>query len=55
MPSSDAIIYEKIILVFDMCSSSRIIEDLTLTSNIDKLKNFMIELKKWLQINSKKY
>jgi len=48
-------IYDKVILVFDMCSSSNIIEDLTLTSNIDKLKIFINKLKKWLRLKSKDY
>jgi len=55
MTPNDTIIYHKLIVVFDMCSSSNIIEDLTLTSNIDKLKNIINKLKKWLRIKSKEY
>jgi class 3 adenylate cyclase len=46
---------EYVIVVFDMCSSSNIIEDLTLTGNIKRLRDFMIALKKWLKEKSEEY
>jgi hypothetical protein len=55
MPSNDTNTIQKLIVVFDMCSSSNIIEDLTLTSNINKLKGFIFGLEKWLREESIKY
>ena len=37
-----------VIVVFDMCSSSNLIEDLTLSGNISELRNFFIVMKEWL-------
>ena len=45
MISNNQDIYNKVILVFDICSSSNIIENLTLTDNVAKLKQFFSKLK----------
>lgn len=48
-------IVEYVVVVFDMCSSSNMMEDLTLTGNIKRLRDLMISLKKWLNEKSKEY
>ena len=37
-----------IVVVFDMCSSSNIIEDLTLSGNLHILQKLIVEMKQWL-------
>lgn len=39
----------KLILVFDICSSSNIIEDLTLTGNVIRFHSLIASLQKWLE------
>lgn len=43
-------IHKKIIITFDICSSTTIIEDLHKTENIDKWRNFLIRIKKYLKL-----
>ncbi len=40
---------QKIVVVFDICSSSNIIEDLTLTDNLNRFREVLIILKQYLQ------
>ncbi|MFH1208480.1 MAG: hypothetical protein V1673_02835 [Candidatus Omnitrophota bacterium] len=42
----------KIIVTFDICSSSNIIEDLHLTNNLNKYINLLISVKRFLQDNA---
>lgn len=53
MTREDPTLQTALIVVFDMCSSSNIIEDLTLTGNIKRLRDFMISLKNWLRKKAK--
>ncbi len=41
-------IENKIVVSFDICSSSNIIEDLTLTNNLQAMRNLLIKIKKFL-------
>ncbi len=43
---------QKIIVVFDICSSSNIIEDLTLTDNLERFREVLIILKQYLHKKS---
>lgn len=42
-------IENKIVVSFDICSSSSIIEDLTLTNNLKALRNLLINMKEFMQ------
>jgi len=46
--NSPAKIVNKVVVVFDICSSTRILEDLLQTENHEKWKNLLIGLKKFL-------
>jgi hypothetical protein len=48
-------IENKIVVSFDICSSSNIIEDLTLTNNLKAMRDFLINIKKFLLRNSEIY
>src|SRR3990172_6703680 len=41
-------IEHKIVISFDICSSSNIIEDLTLTNNLKAMRNLLIKMKEFL-------
>ncbi len=43
------IVEPKIVVVFDICSSSNIIEDLTLTDNLERFRDVLIILKQYLR------
>ncbi len=43
---------ERVVVVFDMCSSSQIVENLTVRDNLRVLRNSLIRLKKFLQNKS---
>ncbi len=46
-------VVEKVVVAFDMCSSSTIIEDLTLTGNLKAMRDILILMKNFLQLRSK--
>jgi len=46
-------IVDKIVVSFDICSSSTIIEDLTLTDNLTAMRDILIQTKKFLRRESK--
>ena len=48
-------VVEKIVVAFDMCSSSNIIEDLTLTNNVKAMRDIIIQTKNFLRRESKKF
>jgi len=50
---TDLLIHELIVVAFDMCSSSNIVEDLTLTGNIHRYRDFLTTLKRWLRDQAK--
>ena len=43
-----AISHDKIVVVFDLCSSSQIIEDLLLSNRFDRYETFLTCVKRWL-------
>ncbi len=43
------IIENKIVVVFDICSSSNIIEDLTLTDNLERFRDMLLVMKRYLK------
>jgi hypothetical protein len=45
-------VVERVVAFFDMCSSSQIIENLTIRDNLRVLRNALIRLKKFLQTRS---
>src|SRR5262249_44505113 len=45
---SAAISHDKIVVVFDLCSSSQIIEDLLLSNRFDRYETFLTCVKRWL-------
>jgi class 3 adenylate cyclase len=45
---SAAIRHDKIVVVFDLCSSSQIIEDLLLSNRFDRYETFLTCVKRWL-------
>jgi len=45
----------KIVVTFDICSSSNIIEDLSLTGNLQAMRNMLIGIKNFLRKNTIKY
>jgi hypothetical protein len=45
---SAAIGHDKIVVVFDLCSSSQIIEDLLLSNRFDRYETFLTCVKRWL-------
>lgn len=47
-----ALIVQKIVVAFDICSSTLIIEDLHKTENIDRWKDFLIWIKRYLNIKA---
>lgn len=47
-------IEDKVIVAFDICSSSNIIEDLSLTHNLIEMRYLLIEIKKFLKRKSEK-
>lgn len=49
----DLTIENKIVVTFDICSSSDIIEDLSLTGNLKAMRNLLINMKKFLRKNAK--
>jgi hypothetical protein len=51
-PADEVSVETHLIVVFDMRSSSNMIEDLTLTGNIRRLRDLVILLKKWLRSRS---
>lgn len=51
-PSHEVRVETYLVVAFDMRSSSNMIEDLTLTGNIRRLRDFMISIKKWLKNQS---
>lgn len=44
---------QKVVVVFDMCSSSNIIEELTLTDNLSALRSLLINLKRYIETEAK--
>lgn len=46
-------VVEKVVVAFDVCSSSTIIEDLTLTNNLKAMRDILILTKKFLREKSK--
>lgn len=55
MPEQESVIVEKIVLSFDICSSSSIIEDLTLTGRFKKWESFLVATRAFLTRNQFKY
>lgn len=55
MPDQASDIVEKIVLSFDMCSSSSIIEDLTLTGRFKKWEGFLVDTRQFLMRQLLKY
>ena len=51
-PVEDLAIENKIIVTFDICSSSDIMEDLTLTGNLRAMRNLLINIKRFLMNNA---
>ena len=45
---SAAISHDKIVVVFDLCSSSQIMEDLLLSDRFDRYETFLTCVKRWL-------
>ncbi len=45
---------QRLVVAFDICSSSNIIEDLTLTGNLSRLRNLLIRTKNFLQRESER-
>jgi len=45
---SAAISHDKVVVVFDLCSSSQIIEDLLLSNEFDRYETFLTCVKRWL-------
>jgi len=54
-PSESVNVVEKIVLSIDICSSSDIIEDLTLTGNTKAWHDFLKQTRQFLTKNSLKY
>lgn len=50
--AEDMTIENKIVVAFDICSSSNILEDLTLTQNLRVMRNLLIKIKKFLREKS---
>jgi hypothetical protein len=50
--SDDMTVEEKVVIFFDICSSSMILEDLLTTGNLEALRNLMISLKSFLRAQS---
>ena len=53
LEKDELLVVEKIVVTFDMCSSSTIIEDLTLRNNLKPLRNLLIQTKNFLRRESK--
>ena len=51
----EAIQIDSIILVFDICGSSIIVEDLTTADNFSVVRDMFIKLRDWLQAQQEKY
>lgn len=49
----DAVIYNLVVVAFDMCSSSKILEDLTRTDSLRQYDCLLKNLMLWLQSNAK--
>ena len=49
----DLVVEQKIVVAFDICSSSNIIEDLTLTDNLKEMRRLIIFMKKFLMRKAK--
>jgi class 3 adenylate cyclase len=52
---SPPIIYEAIVVIFDIYASSWILEDLTLTGNLAALQNLIEGMKAWLEAREQEY
>ncbi len=55
MLNGDTMIHDVVVVAFDMCSSSNIIEDLTRTNNLIVFDRLLKRFHGWLKSNSRRY